>query len=234
MKNYKKKIMCGILRAPRFLICAAFLGGSAMAFAGPLTAQHPDRQFSKKSGDIVNKAMILADAMKYEAALNDLNKLIDETDLNPYERSTIYQMMGQYSYEVDRTASAILAFENAISSGGLKADEARNLDVVIGQLMIGEGQYKAGVERLETYLVAGSAPDSKYVDLLLNGWMQAEDYPRALPWAKKWFENAEPKQRKHYDLLNFLYQDLGMKAEQTELTKEMMVRWPEDNSLPSR
>ena len=61
--------------------------------------------------------------------------------------------------------------------------------------------------------------------------MQAEDYRRALPWAEKWFNRASPKERRHFDLLNFLFNNLGMQGRQADIVKEMIGRWPEDKSL---
>lgn len=195
------------------ILSVLLIAGAAMS---PAYAQDETRQFSTAAGEVVNKTMILADSKNYEAALNELNALIGKPNLNAYERATIFQMIGQYSYELDHAKDAQQAFENAVNSGGLLPDEANNLKVVIAQLMIGNGQYREGAARLENYLILDGKEKRQYVELLLNAWVQAEDYPRALPWAEKWFHAAEPKERKHYDLLNFLYKNLDMPNRQVE------------------
>jgi tetratricopeptide (TPR) repeat protein len=67
--------------------------------------------------------------------------------------------------------------------------------------------------------------------LLVQAWVEAEDYRRALPWAEKWFNTASPKERKHFDLLNFLYNNLEMPGKQADIVKQMIQKWPEDRTL---
>ncbi len=220
---------------------ASLLGASLLAFAtigvataglsGIAFAQEEGRQFSAKAGEKVNEALTLANGGQNQAALSVLQGVISTPDLNAYEKSTIYQMMGQYSYELDRAVEAQQNFENAINAGGLLPNEVDNIKVVIAQLMIGNGQYREGAQRLENYLNSGGQQKAQYVDLLVNAWVQAEEYNRALPWAEKWFNAANPKERKHFDLLNFLFNNLGMQGRQADIVKEMIQRWPEDKSL---
>ena len=128
--------------------------------------------------------------------------------------------MGQYNYELDRSDESITSFQNALRSGGLTPQDEGNLKLVVAQLMIGNGNYREGAERLEPLIAAGQASKPQYVDLLVNAWVQAEDYPRALPWAETWFEKAAPKEKRHYDLLTFLYNNLGMTEAEQKISKE--------------
>jgi len=213
------------------LLAVAAIGVSGATLSGAAYAQEEGRQFSAKAGEKVNEALVLANEGQNQAALGILQTAITMPELNAYERSTIYQMIGQYSYELDRAVEAQQAFENAISAGGLLPNEVDNIKVVIAQLMIGNGQYREGAQRLENYLNSGGQQKPQYVDLLVNAWVQAEEYRRALPWAEKWFNNASPKERKHFDLLNFLYNNLGMQGRQADIVKQMIGRWPEDKTL---
>ena len=189
------------------MLTAALLAGATIS---PASAQDEGRQFSAKAGEIVNETLTLSESGQHQAAVETLSDLIKTSGLNAYERSTIYQMLGQYNYELDRPVQAQGDFESAIRAGGLLQNERDNLDVVIAQLMIGNGQYHEGAQRLEAYLEAGGEQKPHYIELLLNAWVQADDYSRALPWAETWFEDANPKQQKHYDLLNFLHSNLGI------------------------
>jgi len=65
----------------------------------------------------------------------------------------------------------------------------------------------------------------------VKAWVQAEEFKRALPWAEAWFNTASPKERKHYDLLNFLYNNLGLKSRQADIVEKMISQWPEDKDL---
>jgi len=211
------------------LLAVATIGVSGVTLSSAAFAQDapPDegRQFDAKSGEAVNAAQTMASAGDNLGAVNALKAALNLPDLNPYEKSTMYQMLGQYSYELDRAVEAQQYFESAISSGGLLPNEVGNIKVVIAQLMIGNGQYREGATRLENYLNSGGQQKPQYIDLLVNAWVQAEDYNRALPWAEKWFNAARPKERKHFDLLNFLYNNLGMQGRQADIVKQMIGRW---------
>ena len=215
------------------LLAVAAIGVSGFAVNSAAVAQEADegRQFDAKSGEAVNSALTQANAGDNQGAVNTLNSALNLPDLNAYERSTMYQMLGQYSYELDRPTDAQRFFESAINSGGLLPNEIDNIRVVIAQLMIGNGQYREGATRLENFLNSGGQEKPQYAELLTNAWVQAEDYRRALPWAEKWFNRASPKERRHFDLLNFLFNNLGMQGRQADIVKEMIGRWPEDKSL---
>jgi len=211
------------------LLAVASVALSGVAFNSAAIAQDADegRQFDAKSGEAVNSAQTMAGAGDNAGAVNALVAALNLPDLNPYEKSTMYQMLGQYSYELDRAVDAQRYFESAINAGGLLPKEIGNIKVVIAQLMIGNGQYREGATRLENYLNSGGQQKPQYIDLLVNAWVQSEDYRRALPWAEKWFNAARPKERKHFDLLNFLYNNLGMQGRQADIVKQMIGRWPD-------
>ncbi|MEP3654600.1 MAG: hypothetical protein ABJO36_06870 [Litorimonas sp.] len=210
------------------VLSAIFMASAAMA---PVNAQEETRQFSSQSGGIVNEALALAAGGETQASIDILQGIVREPGLSAYERSMIYQMLGQYYFEMDRAVDAQDNFEKSVSAGGLLPKEAENLKVVIAQLMIGNGQYREGALRLEEYLENDGQQKPQYIDLLVNAWIQAEDYQRALPWAEKWFNAANPKERKHFDLMNFLYNNLGQAGRQADIVKQMIERWPEDKTL---
>ncbi len=213
------------------LLTVATIGLTSASLTTTAFAQEEGRQFSAAAGEKVNEALTLANSGQTASAISILQSTISQPDLNAYERSTIYQMLGQYSYELDRAVQAQQNFENAINAGGLLPNEMDNIRVVIAQLMIGNGQYREGATRLENFINSGGQQKPQYVELLVNAWVQAEDYRRALPWAEKWFNSANPKERRHFDLLNFLFNNLGMNGRQADIVKEMINRWPEDKSL---
>lgn len=220
------------------LICGAFM----VSIATDANAQRrrnndqaeqqtEGRQFGAKAGELVNEALQFLNADQYSAALAPLSKALAITDLNPYERSTIYQMQGQAYYELDNHTGAIQAFENAISAGGLLPNEVNNLRVNIAQLLIANGQQARGAQMLEDWARSGGKLKPQHIEMLWQAWVQVEQYRRALPWAERWFRESSPKERKHYDVLNFLYNNLNMPAKQADIVLQMINRWPEDTNL---
>jgi tetratricopeptide (TPR) repeat protein len=230
----KRRIKWGRLVATSAL--TLMIGGVVMnAAVTPAYAQEEKadegRQFGAKAGAIVNEALQFINDEQHSAALAQLNKALALPELNAYERSTMYQMQGQAYYELNQYGPSIQAFENAISAGGLLPNESSNLRVNIAQLLIGDGQYARGAQMLEDWSRSGGNLKPQHVEYLYQAWVQAERYDRALPWAERYFNNANPKERKHFDLLNFLYNNLGMPAKQADIVKQMINRWPEDKSL---
>ena len=225
---------------------AALLGASAVAIAGigmvgpaPVdvafaqddAAPVEGRQFSAAAGEKVSEAQGMLETNP-QSAINVLNGVLNGgLTLNPYERATIYQMLGVAYNDVGNTAQSLQSFQNAINSGGLLPNEVDSLKVTVAQLLIINGRYREGAEALENHLRTGGREKPEYVELLTQAWVEAEDYRRALPWAEKWFNRASPKERRHFDLLNFIYNDLGMTGKQADIVKEMIQKWPEDRSL---
>lgn len=91
-------------RAAKF-VGASLFAISAMSLVAPATfdvayAQDEEaaegRQFSADAGEKVNEALVFLNADNPQGAINTLNALLSSgKPLNPYEKSTIYQMMGQ-------------------------------------------------------------------------------------------------------------------------------------------
>jgi len=138
------------------LLAVATIGLTSVSLTSTAFAQVEEgRQFSAAAGEKVNEALTLANSGQTQSAIGILQSTITSPDLNPYEKSTIYQMLGQYSYELDRAVEAQQHFQSAISAGGLLPNEVDSITVSIAQLMIGNGQYREGATRLENYLNSG-------------------------------------------------------------------------------
>lgn len=226
------------------LSMTAILGGSLVMMLAPSAdaqrarrsndaepAPAEGRQFGAKAGTIVSEAQELMRNKNLGAAISKLNEALAVPDLNPYEKSVIYQMQGSAYYDQNNLSQAISAWENAINSGGLLPNEATGLRVNIAQLLIASGRNSEGATMLENYINQGNPVKPAYVDMLVGAWVQAENYQRALPWAERWFNEASPKERKHFDLLNFLYNNLGMSGKQADIVLQMINRYPEDRTL---
>ena len=194
-------------------------------------ATEPERQFGSETGAIVSEAISASNAGDNLQAVKLFETALSGSELNPYERSTIYQMLGQSNYQLDRLNEAQNAFENAINSGGLLPQEVANLNVSISKLMIGNGQIREGANRLESYLKSGGEAKPEYIQLIISAWLQIEDLERARPWAEDAFRKANPKTRKHFDQLNYIYHGLKQHELQSDIVKQMIERWPSETAL---
>ena len=181
------------------------------------------QEFSGKTGAAVNTALSYANAGAHIDALSKLNSVLSYPDLCPYELSTVYQMIGSSEYELNNYPRTIMAFENAIDTGGLTDQEVSALRINIAQLYIASDEFAKGAQLLEAFERNGGTLKPAHIEMLWQSCVQAEDYDRALPWAKKWYDAASPKARKHYDLMNFLYAQTGQPEKQAEIQSHIEI-----------
>lgn len=167
----------------------------------------------------------------YPQHIQKLETALALPDLKPCERSTIFAMLGHLHYEIDDLPQAIANSQKAINAGGLQADEVTAIEKNIAQLQIANGDYVMGARALISWIETNADDDPNNYKYIMQALVQAELYREALPYAEKWFENATPKERKHYDLMNFLYNYLGMQVRQGDIIIEMLERWPDDQAL---
>ena len=209
-------------------IAVVFSVSNTTAFAKQPEHQNKSeaRVFSKAAGQVVSDGVVSLNNRDYEAATATYRRALALKNLNAYERSTIYQLLGASLYELEDYAGAIQAFESAIVAGGLLPKEKANLRVNIAQLLIASGAYAKGANMLEDWVASSGAVPIKYDELLWQAWSQAEQYDKALPWAQEWFKAANPKKAKHYQVLYFLYNALGKDKEKSALFSEMQAKFP--------
>lgn len=194
-------------------------------------AQSADRQLSFEHKEDFDKAMTYMDAGNYAKAEKELRSLRKEKRLSPYEVSSIESMLAEAYYKQGDLDDALEHYQKAVSSGGLLPGEALSYENTIAQLLIAEGKYADGAQRLENWVRATGQSTRKNVELIMQAWVQAENYPKALPWAEQWFGAAAQKERKHYDLMNYLYSQQGASAKQLHILNQMVARWPQDRGL---
>ena len=95
MKRFKQNRVC-FWRSVSHLAVACIL--SVMMPPVSASANETERVFSAERGAVVNRTLELANNQDYQAALKLLESQAKAPDLSAFERGTIYQMIGQYSY----------------------------------------------------------------------------------------------------------------------------------------
>ena len=168
---------------------------------------------------------------RYQAAIEKLNAALALSELSAYETSALHQMRAVCFYETDQNKAAILDFEKSLNAGGLTTNDHSQVNLALAQLLIAEGQSRRGAMMLEGWIKAGGKPSSAHLQLIIQAWNETGKHDRALPWAQRWFDDANPKDRKHFDLLNHLYFKLSRPGDQAAIVKQMIERWPDDKQL---
>ncbi len=221
-------------RKPSFHIrktVSSILALTMLLTASTSLATEQERQFGSEAGAIVSEAISANKAGDNLQAVSLLETALSGADLTAFERSTIYQMLGQFNFQLDRLNQSQEAFENAINAGGLLPNEIDGLNLSIAKLMIGNGQIREGAERLESYLNSAGEKKPENIDLITSAWLQIEDLERALPWAEEAFRRTNAKTRKHFDQLNYIYHGLKRHDRQSDIVKQMIERWPSETEL---
>ncbi len=218
----------------RHLILGLFcLGGSLCAV--PAIAQdqnsQPSQQFSAHVGQPVSEAAEYINNKNFAAALSKLEGALAISGLSAYESSSIWQMKGSVHYELDQFDEAIRALQMAINSGGVKHDSQKQIELQIAQLYILGGQFQEGAEAFEQWYQGGGKLKDQHFEMLVQAWIKVDKPDKALPWAKKWFDRAAPKERKHFDLMNYLYNQMKDSRSQIEIVKDMIDLWPHEREL---
>lgn len=222
------------------LMVGLMLGAGRLTWAEEPPTQKPeyrqasvqeDRRFSSKIGQDMMTAQNYMEDEVFSDAVLILEAALRTPELSSYEKSTIYQMLGNCHYKLYEHEAARQDFELAIRAGGLLPSEASRLRINIAQLLIASGQFKQGAQMLEDWELAGGILKPAHMEMLWQAWSQAEQYDRALPWAEDWFKAAKTKERKHYDPLNFLYLQLGLSDKRRDVLQKMVGIWPDDQEL---
>jgi len=208
-----------------------FLSLVFLSFKSPSHAQqNENRQFTTDTTKLL-PLNIYDTSNTYPEELLLLDDKLKKPNLTRIEKSKLLRLKGAAHYELNQIPQAIQAFQEAMYSGGLTDKENRKLGLYIAKLWIILGNYKRGAEILEQWGRDGYVLKPNHVEIIMQAWLQDENYQRALPWAERWYNEAEPKRRKHYDLMNFIYNNLRQSEKQIEIIKAMKERWPDDKVL---
>lgn len=183
---------------------------------------------SARVGDRLHRYMEAEGEERWDEALAGYDALMLDERLSDFERATVLELRGRLRYALEDPAAAAHDWQAAIEIGILARERANILRLNAGQLLLGEGEYEAGLFLIETALALGATLTGDLAYRLAQGYGQLGDYASGLPYARRAFELADPAARQHYSLLLFYYQTLDMEGEELALVREMVVRWPEE------
>jgi len=210
--------------------------------AGPADAQRRNRDEKQKTegrvlstsaGEAIIAAQeaLAAEPPDNKTAIAVLTKLLEKPKLTPYERAISLQIRGGAYYAEGNIKGTIKDWEAAIATGAFNQSEIDSLTPNIGQLYIAEGQYVKGATILENWLRNGGKANDRIHLMIAQSWLQADEYRKALPHAEAAFRMANPKKKKHFDILNYIYHELKMPAKQAALLEEEVSIWPDDKKI---
>ncbi|TRO91321.1 M56 family metallopeptidase [Glycocaulis profundi] len=206
--------------AAAFAVLAAPLAMAQVSLAAALTAvaaqeEGSERTFSAEAGERFQRALALNDAEDHDAALAELDGLL-ETELTPYEESMVHRVRGATYFELDDLDAANAAFRAALDSGGIEENEAENIRFNIGQLMIATGDTAGGLAELETLIEGPEAAPAHLARLMAQAYAAEERWADARPYQERYLSQSANPGAADYRLLEAIYANLGMEAERAE------------------
>ncbi|VAV90579.1 TPR domain protein, putative component of TonB system [hydrothermal vent metagenome] len=227
--------MKSMIRNTGLAVLAAF---AITAMAVPAEAQRRKNDEPKAEGRVVSakvgeqilaaQEFLQAEPPQNTQAIAALNKALAIEKITPYEKAISLQMRGQAKYGAGDVRGTLADWEGAISSGGLIQTEIDNLQPNIGQLWISEGEFVKGATILESWINGGGKTNERIEMMIASAFSQVDQFRKALPHGEAGFRMASPKQKKHFDLLNFLYNSLKLYGKQARLLEQQVSIWPGD------
>ncbi|MEE2567371.1 tetratricopeptide repeat protein [Hyphobacterium marinum] len=184
-----------------------------------------DRTMSAQMGEPILEAQECLNNDNFTCVINTLTPLLSQSP-NNFERFVIHRMRGVAYFSSDRSQQAIQDFEAAINTGAATTDERVALRMNIGQLYIVNEQYSQGIAAMEQAIREGATLNANLAMMLAQAYGQAERYSEGIRYAQIAFDQASPRERRHYDLLLFFLQQLDRVPQQRDLIQEMVERWP--------
>lgn len=184
-----------------------------------------DRTMSAQMGEPILAAQECLNADDFNCVVSTLSPLLNQNP-NNFERFVIYRMRGAAYFSMERIPQAIQDFEAAINTGAATTDETVSLRINIAQLYIVTERYSEGIAAFEQAIRDGATLNAPLAMMLAQAYGQAERYSEGVRYAQIAFDQASPRERRHYDLLLFFLQQLDRVPQQRDLVQEMVERWP--------
>lgn len=189
-----------------------------------------NRTMSAQFGEPILEAQECLNNDNFNCVINTLTPLLSQSGINNFERFVVYRMRGVAYFNSDRQSQAISDFEAAINTGAALPDERQSLRINIAQLYIVNEQYSQGIAAFEQAIREGATLTPSLAMMLAQAYGQAERYSEGIRYAQIAFDQASPRERRHYDLLLFFLQQLNRIPQQRDLIQEMVERWPTERN----
>ncbi|MEM1379204.1 MAG: hypothetical protein AAGH41_01125 [Pseudomonadota bacterium] len=190
---------------------------------------------SERAGRALNEALNFAneDPPKLNEALATVNELL-QRQLNDYDRATTLEIRGNLLFQLDRQDEAIRDFVAVLNLDVLPSGRQRVIRRNVAQLYYVQEEYDQAIRFMQTFIAeAGSEAEASDYFILSASFVQKEDYRgarRPAETAIRLDQAAGERNKQYYDLLNLIYNELGLEAERGRLLETMVEFFPSEES----
>ncbi|MEM6747251.1 MAG: hypothetical protein AAF608_07510 [Pseudomonadota bacterium] len=237
-------------RAGRVSLAALFLAVGATtgtilaptAYAQNSSQEAEDRRrsrqtLSSRSGLSLNEALNFAneDPPRYQEAIEVVSRLLARDNLPDFDRATALEVRGGLYAQVDRTDLSLRDFEQVLAIDALPSDRTSQIRRNVAQLYYVTDQFRRAINFMESYIRdAGPEAEANDYFIVSASYVQLEDYRGARGPAERAVELDTNRRKQFYDLLNLIYNELGLDTLRGRLLETMVEYFPSEESYWSQ
>ncbi|MBV1873028.1 MAG: tetratricopeptide repeat protein [Gammaproteobacteria bacterium] len=158
-------------------------------------------------------------------------KVLKRKTLNPYEKSILQQMLAGIYLRSENYTQAIGVYEHILKLSALPETNLLAIHYTLAQLHRQADAYVKALQHLTIWL--SKAEKSKMLkpepwQFLASIYVAMEQYPEAIPAAKKALALEKPQKEMHYQLLLSLYQHTNKNWLAIKLLEQAIEYFPEN------
>lgn len=188
-----------------------------------------NRTFSTAIGELVLRAQEQLQADDFAGARQTLTQALTRSP-SPYESGVIYAQRARANWALEDVDATISDFRAAINSGGLNANEIRDIRVNVGQILISLDRINEGIRELETAIAEGATVNTGIAKLLAIAYAQADRFRDGLRYAEQWYAATPRPSLGEYNIILIYYQQLDRPADELRVVRQQVDQYPQERT----
>ena len=163
----------------------------------------------------------------YQAALTELEKLLNDSGQSAYEQAVVQQMLGYVQTGRESYPAAITAFERSLALQQLPQETEQHLRYNLGQLYLARGQTDKAIAILASWFDKESSPSAQAHVLLAQALAQNKQYRKAIPLLQKANSLSDTPHAEWYEAQIAMHYELQSYRDCVPLLKKMIRLFPQ-------
>ena len=186
----------------------------------------------------LGEAYELGNADQYAAAISAVDNLLAQRSgsMSPYELATTYEIRASFKSQLDppNYPGSLADFERALAQNALCDKRQRQIRFFIAQLYYTQERYPEAARFLEEYIAyansIGENIDANTYYLLAGAYVAQNNFSRARNPMEQALRKLDEPKKAYYDLMNYIYSEVGADSQRGDLLVTMIGYWPEDGN----
>lgn len=202
----------------------------AMAFGQAALAQEKQYLLQEKTYNTVIAAQELMNVDQYSKAESQLSKILANTKAGSYDRAVVQQTLGYVYSAKSQYKKAREQFQQALESDALPEPVSHGLRYNLGQLLLAEDKFKAGIAVLEQWFKAEPNPPNSAHVLIASAYYQINHFSQTVRHMKQAVRNEKIPPENWYQLLLAGHMELKQYSAGIKILEKLIVRFPDKDN----